>query len=194
MVGPGAHDVTQLLRAAGRGTKTAVDELLPVVYDQLHDLAARRVGSKASRQDLSPTALVHEAYVRLVGGKSVSWQDRTHFFAVAATAMRQVLVDYARRRGASKRGGDRQRVTLEVLNPPGQTRGTTVYALHEALDKLAQMDERKARVIELRFFAGLSIAETAAVLGTSHATVERDWHTARAWLFHEIEGEGWDDA
>ena len=186
--------MTDLLRAAGRGGKTAVDELLAAVYTQLHTLAARRVNSGGSPQDSSPTTLVHEAYLRLVDAKSVSWRDRTHFFAVAATAMRQVLVDQARRRQAAKRGGDWPRVALEVLNPAGQTRGTTVQALDEALGRLARMDERKARIIELRFFGGLSIAETAAVLGTSHATVERDWNTARAWLYQEIKGEGWDDA
>jgi RNA polymerase sigma factor (TIGR02999 family) len=186
-------DVTILLRSWRGGDKAALDRLVPLVYDALRRLAAQRLRSAGQAPaTLQPTALVHEAFLRLVHG-DVDWQSRAHFFAVASTTMRNVAIDHARRRGADKRGGDLLKIELTAGLTPGAAAGEAapmldVLALDEALRRLEQLDARQAKVVELRYFAGLSTDETAAVLDCSSATVERAWRTARAWLFRELEG------
>ena len=184
----GEAGVTQLLQAVRSGDARAVDGLFARVYDELRRLA-HQVRRGRAGETLCTTALVHEAYVKLLPSEDMSWESRAHFFAVAARAMRQVLVDAARRRVAEKRGGgDAQFVTLgdEAHAPP--VRSEELLALDEALHCLAALDERRARVVEYRFFAGLTAEETAKVLGVSVPTVERDWRAARAWLTRELAG------
>ncbi len=159
----------------------------PLVYEQLHRLAEGYFRRQPKGHTLSPTALIHEAYLKLVDREGGRWKDRTHFLAVAATAMRQILVDHARGREAVKRGGGRQRITLDESAMPSAERDVDLLALDEALARLAGLDERKARVVELRFFAGLTVQETAAALGVSSVTVKRDWSMARAWIDRELE-------
>ncbi|HRC84484.1 MAG TPA: sigma-70 family RNA polymerase sigma factor [Thermoanaerobaculia bacterium] len=182
---PESGEVTRLLRAWRDGDGQALERLVPLVYNDLRQLAAQRLRSSGSGLTLQPTALVHEAFLRLVGGK-VDWQSRAHFFAVASRTMRNVAVDYARRRQADKRGGGVVQVELSDETPAPAT--VDVVALDEALSRLEQLDARQARVVELRFFAGLSVEETAAVLECSPITVSRAWRTARAWLFRELHG------
>lgn len=170
----------------GVGAGTAAGE----VYDQLHRLAEGYFRRQPQGHTLQPTALIHEAYLKLAGQPGGRWKDRTHFLAVAATAMRQILVDHARSRLAGRRGGGRQRITLDEAVLPSTDRDVDLLALDEALERLARLDERKARVIELRFFAGLSVEETAAALGVSPITIKRDWSMARAWMERELEPEG----
>jgi RNA polymerase sigma factor (TIGR02999 family) len=187
---PASGDVTALLRSWRAGDPAALDRLVSLVYDVLRQLAAQRLRrSGAGGVTLQPTALVNEAFLRLVHG-DVDWQSRAHFFAVASKTMRNVAIDHARRRQAGKRGGDAVRVDLTAaaeVTEPGST-VVDVLALDEALSRLEALDARQAKVVELRFFAGLSADETAAVLDCSPSTVERDWRTARAWLFRELEG------
>jgi RNA polymerase sigma factor (TIGR02999 family) len=186
------HDVTALLRAWARGERAALDELLPLVYGELRRQAARCMRAQPAGHTLQPTALVHEAYLRLVdrGGTGAAWQDRSHFFAVAARVMRSILVDHARARRTAKRGGGAQALTLGAADAAGAAADHSevdVEALDEVLTRLAALDPRQARVVELRYFGGLSIEEAAEVLGVSHATVEREWKTARLWLRRELE-------
>jgi RNA polymerase sigma factor (TIGR02999 family) len=185
------HTVTDLLRAWGAGDPAALDELLPLVYDELRRQARRYMRAQPSGHTLQTTALVHEAYLRLVGQSHVEWKGRAHFFGVAAKAMRSILVDHARARRAAKRGGAARAVTLdeagEVATAVAGTQSRVdVLALDEALARLAELDSRKSRLVELRYFGGLGIEEAAAVLGVSPATVKRDWTTARAWLRREL--------
>ncbi len=182
--------VTRLLEAAARGDRPALDRLFELVYPELRRLA-NRVRRGRAGETLSATALAHEAYLKLVGGQPVAWRGRAHFLAVAARAMRQVLVDAARRQLARKRGGGARRdVSLDDGGVPAPMRSDQLVALDEALTRLAETDPRRAAVVEHRFFAGLTAEETAAVLRVSIATVERDWRTARAWLSVELaEGE-----
>jgi RNA polymerase sigma factor (TIGR02999 family) len=176
-------DVTQLLRAIEQGDPAAADQLLPLVYHELRRLAAARMAREAPDHTFQATALVHEAYLRLVGPDgSRRWNGRAHFFAAAAEAMRRVLIQAARRRHAAKRGGDGQRVDLELDSLPLPERPERLLALDEALDRLAATDPAKAELVKLRFFAGLTIDETGEALGLSAATVERQWAYARAWL------------
>ena len=168
---------------SGIGAATAT----PLVYEQLHQLAEGYFRRQPKGHTLSPTALIHEAYLKLVDREGGRWKDRTHFLAVAATAMRQILVDHARGREAVRRGGGRQRITLDESAMPSADRDVDLLALDEALERLAGLDERKARVVELRFFAGLTVEETAAALGVSSVTVKRDWSMARAWIERELE-------
>lgn len=181
------NDVQTLLDALQQGDETAFDRLMPVVYDELRQLA-QSVRRGPSMETLNTTALVHEAYLRLAGPASPTFEGRSHFLGVAAKAMRHVLVDHARRRNASKRGGDQVRVDLsETL--VGGTEGVPeghVLALDKALGQLAEQDPRKARVVECRFFGEMSVDETAAALGVSRATVKRDWQFAQAWLFRAM--------
>ncbi|MCB9896460.1 MAG: sigma-70 family RNA polymerase sigma factor [Planctomycetes bacterium] len=183
-------DVTQHLDALARGDRTAVDRLFPVIYGDLRALAADFFRGRGP-QTLEPTALVHEAYARLVGRDHDldGWTGRRHFYSVAALAMRQILVDHARARGAQRRGGDRQRVVLDESDLPATlTAGVDPLELDEALTELARLDPRQARIAELRFLTGLSVAETADVLGVSERTVKLDWRMARAWLRDALQG------
>jgi RNA polymerase sigma-70 factor, ECF subfamily len=175
---PGA--VTQWLLDWGRNDKRGLDQMLPVVYEELHRLAAGYLGREAPGHTLQPTALVHEAYLRLIDQRRVDWRNRAQFLGLAAGMMRRILVNHARDRTARKRGGNQERVSLSLVE----------IALEEALQRLAALDERKSRVVELKFFGGLTIEETAEVLGVSGATVEREWAFARAWLYDAIEGPG----
>jgi RNA polymerase sigma factor (TIGR02999 family) len=190
MLTSNAHEVTQLLRAWRDGDPTALEQLMPLVYDELHRLAKRYMHRERGLQTLQTTALIHEAYLRLMDQQEAQWQNRAHFFAVAATLMRRILVDHARARQFQKRGGDTQRVTFDEALAVSDERAAEVVALDEALTALAQFDERKSRMVELRFFGGLSIAETAEVLGVSPGTVMRDWTLAKTWLQHEINKRG----
>jgi RNA polymerase sigma factor (TIGR02999 family) len=179
-------EVTVLLRAWSAGDQAALDRLAPVVYGELKRIAKRYMIRERKEHTLQPTALVHEAFVRLVDVHGVQWQDRAHFFALSAQMMRRILVNYALARGAGKRGGSARRISLEdaiLASPDGSTQ---VVELDEALQQLAKFDARKARIVELRFFAGLSVEETAAVLKVSPQTVLRDWSLSKAWLAREM--------
>jgi RNA polymerase sigma factor (TIGR02999 family) len=178
-------DVTRLLQAWSDGDAAALDRLFSAVYRELHRQAERYMRGQSPGHTLQATALVNEAYLRLAGGQSVDWKGRAHFFGVAAKAMRSILVDHARARGASKRGGGAEPVTLATLGEtPGQS--VEVLELDEALRGLAALDPRKATLVELRWFGGLSIEEAAEVLEVSPATAKREWRTARAWLRREL--------
>jgi RNA polymerase sigma factor (TIGR02999 family) len=191
---PEARAVTEALVALREGAPGAMDRLMPLVYDQLRRIAHRQLGLEPTGHTLSTTGLVHEAYLKLADQTRTQWQDRAQFFAIAAGAMRRVLVDYARRHRAARRGGGRDGVThrpvsLEDVEIPVAGRAEVILALDEALDRLARMDPRLAQVVECRFFAGLTEAETAAALAVSQRTVARDWVTARAWLHQELRGD-----
>jgi RNA polymerase sigma factor (TIGR02999 family) len=178
-------DISRLLNAAAAGDPRAAGELLPLVYDELRRLAAARMASEASDHTLQPTALVHEAYLRLVGqGPEQNWDHRGHFFAAAAEAMRRILVESARRKQSRKRGGDRPRqdVDPDALPGPATRDPLEVLAVHEALEQLAARSPRKAELVKLRYFLGCTMAEAAQVLGIAQATAEEDWTYAKAWL------------
>ena len=180
-------DVTQLLDAAAAGDQRAAAELLPLVYDELRKLAAVRMAAETPDQTLQPTALVHEAYLRLIGpADKARWENRGHFFAAAAEAMRRILVDAARRKGREKHGGDRQRVELDTVAISAPEAKEDLIALDSALTRLASEDPQAARLVELRHFAGLTVPEAAQVLGISLRTADRLWSFARAWLHREI--------
>ena len=182
-------DITQLLKAWGDGDQAALDALMPVVQQELHRLAVRYMADERPGHVLQATALVNEAYVRLVDWKDVRWQNRAHFFAMAAQIMRRVLVDAARTRRRAKRGHGQLHVSLsEAAQVPTTTDGFDLVALDDALKTLEALDARQSRVIELRFFGGLSLEETAHVLDVSVGTVRRDWSLARAWLYRELSG------
>ena len=186
MAAPSPQDVTQLLMAWSNGEQDALEQLIPLVYSELHRLAHRYMGNERREHTLQSTALVHEAYERLINLKDVSWQNRAHFFAVSAQLMRRILVDYARSRRYSKRGGQWRHVPLNEAVAVFQDRRTDIVALDDALRTLADVDPRKARVVEMRFFGGLSIKETAEVLNVSPETVLRDWRLAKVWLLREL--------
>lgn len=180
------ESVTQLLEELNGGDKAALDRLMPLVYDELHRLASRYLRKERPGHTLQATALVNEAYMRIVDQKNVSWQNRAHFFGIAAQLMRRILVDHARSRLYAKRGGGAFRLTLdEALALPDQ-RDLDLVALDDALKALADLDPRQSRIVELRYFGGLTVEETAEVLGISPATVKRDWVWARTWLYKEI--------
>ena len=176
--------VTALLGELCGGNRAAADELLPLVYDDLRMRARNYLRGSDGR--LQATELVHEAYLRLVDQSSADWRGRTHFFAVAAIAMRHIIIDHVRHRGRAKRGGDLRAVTLDVAVAPDADPDVDVYALHEALERLAELDPRQARVVEMRFFGGLSVEEVAEALGVSKRTVEGEWSHAKAWLRVEL--------
>ncbi len=180
------QSVTQLLVKWSEGDKAALDELMPLVYETLRKLAGSYLRRERGNHSLQPTALVHEAYVRLVGQHTTGWQNRAQFFGMAAKLMRNVLVDYARERLAAKRGGEQFRLSLSKADQFNNKTDVGLMALNDALNELAAVKPQHARVIELRFFGGLTIEETAAVMSISHATVERDWAFARAWLRREM--------
>ena len=182
------RDITQLLRAWAEGDQHALERLTPLVYDELHKAAKRQMAKERDGHTLQTTALINEVYLRLVDFNHVNWQDRAHFFAVCARLMRRILTDAARSRSYLKRGGDIRRVTLDEALAVSADPPFDLLALDTALSKLAEVDSRKSSVVELRFFGGLSLKETAAVLNVSDDTVTRDWNLARAWLMRELEG------
>lgn len=186
----GARSITTLLADLRDGRREALPELLGVVYDQLHAIAQGQLRSQAQGRTLTPTVLVHEAYLRLFNQSRLDFNDRHHFFAVAAIAMRQIVVDYARRRLARKRGGDLARVPLDEVQLVSEDRCEEIVALDEQLLRLSEVDERLAKVVELRFFAGLSVEETAEVLEVTPRTVQRDWRKARLLLYDGLKGSG----
>lgn len=180
--------ITELLQAVGNGDQEALDKLLPVVYNELRRLANHHMRGEQPDHTLQPTALVHEAYIRLVDWQNVQWQNRAHFFGVASQLMRRILVDHARQSGAAKRGGGERNLTLDESMAWGEQREVNLLALDEALTRLAVIDPQKSRIVELRFFGGLSTEETAEVLELTTGTVRRQWRTAKAWLHREITG------
>ncbi len=180
------HGITQLLKAWGNGEQEALEQLIPLIYSELHRLAHRYMQRERNAHTLQSTALVHEAYERLIDLKEVSWQNRAHFFGVSARLMRRVLVDYARSRRYSKRGGEWRQIPLNEAVAVFRDHGTDIVALDDALSTLAGIDPRKSRVVEMRFFGGLSIRETAEVLNVSQETVLRDWRLAKVWLLREL--------
>jgi len=183
---PKDHDVTELLQAWRQGDDQALEALAPRVQKELHRLARRHMAGERTNHPLQTTALINEAYIRLIGWDNVQWQNRAHFFAIAAKLMRRILVDHARRRDAEKRGGSQVCLTLDEGLAWASEPDVDLLAIDEALDKLAIIDEQQARVVELRFFSGLTVEETATALGISPKTVKRDWAVARAWLKREI--------
>jgi RNA polymerase sigma factor (TIGR02999 family) len=183
------HDVTGLLHEWRQGDKTAFDKLMPVVYGEMRRIAHRYMQKERSGHTLQTTALINEAYVRLVGQQEIEWQNRAHFFAVTAQVMRRVLIDHARRLHYAKRGGGALHVSLDDAAVMSNERATELVALDEALILLAELDPRKSRVVELRYFGGLSLEETADVLEISLMTVRRDWRAAKAWLYRELNDE-----
>lgn len=180
------HEVTELLLSWRQGDAAALDRLIPVVYDELRRVARNRLRGESPGHGLQATALVHEVYLRLVDVDRMTVNNRTHFFALAAKLMRQILVDHARRQHADKRGGRATIMSFDGVLPVAQPSSVDVLALDQALDALSEIDDRQCRVVELRFFAGLNIDETAEALGVSPATVEREWALAKAWLYRQL--------
>ncbi|HEX7941667.1 MAG TPA: sigma-70 family RNA polymerase sigma factor [Gemmatimonadaceae bacterium] len=181
-----APDVTRLLEAWGAGDESALHRLVPLVQKELHQIASACMARERAGHSLQATALVNEAYLRLVGAQHVNWQNRAHFLAIAARMMRRILVDHARSKHYQKRGGDAVRVTLDEMQIGGAEPAAELVALDDALEALSTVDARKASVVELRFFGGLTVEETAAALKVSPDTVMRDWKLARAWLLREL--------
>ena len=179
---PSPQEVTQLLKNWGDGDQEALDKLMPLVYEELHRLAHRYMSRERDGHTLQTSALVNEAYCRLINQKDVEWQNRAHFFGIAAQLMRRILVDHARSRASAKRGGSAHHVPLDEALIVSEERAAEVVALDDALKSLAEIDPRKSQLVELRFFGGLSIEETAEVLNVSPGTVMRDWTLAKAWL------------
>ena len=186
MTEPSAPNVTELLEDLSAGKEHALDDLLPVVHGELRRQAARYLRRERHNHTLQPTALVNEAFIRLVDQRNVRWQNRAHFFGIAAQAMRRILIDHARTQQRIKRGGVQQNVTLDEGMLAAAARSIDVLALDQALTRLAAIDERQARVVELRFFGGLSVEETAVALHVSAVTVMRDWRLAKLWLLREM--------
>jgi RNA polymerase sigma factor (TIGR02999 family) len=188
--GPSSDELARLLAEASTGKRAALEALLPLVYDELHRLATAYMRRERPGQTLQATALVHEAYLRLLREQHTRWENRAHFCAIAAGSMRQILVERARARGRLKRAGDQHRITLsDAIPAQNPAEAVDVEALDQALTRLAKMDADLARLVELRFFGGLSIDETAEVLGVSPASVKRSWATAKAWLRRELAGD-----
>jgi len=183
-------EITRLLIAWRHGDRQSVDRLFTIVYSDLRELARRQLRSGGGDRTLSTTALVHEGYLKLIDQSHATIEDRNHFFAVAARAMRQILIDDARRHLAAKRGGGRHRVQFDEARLPVESQASEVVAIDEALKRLETLDPRMVKLVELRFFAGLSVEETATVMTISPRTIKREWQKARAWLFHELSGAG----
>ena len=183
---PSTNEVTQLLIEWSNGDKAALDKLMPLIQQELRRLAHHYMSHERPGHTLQTTALVNEAYLRLVNRKDVHWQNRTHFFAIAATLMRSILVDHARSHAYAKRGGGAHKTELDEAMVVSQERAAEVVALDDALKELASFDLKQSRIVELRFFGGLTIEETAEVLHLSPATIKREWSTAKAWLYHEL--------
>ena len=178
--------ITQLLERWSQGDEKALDQLMPLVYDELHRLAGAYLRREHREHTLQPTALVNEAYLKLIQQHNTRWQNRAQFFGVAAQLMRRILVDHARAHYASKRGGDRYNVSLRNIGTFGEQPDADLLALHDVLNRLAEIDPDQSRIVELRFFGGLTIEETAEVMHVSHSTVEREWKIAKAWLKREL--------
>lgn len=183
-----SQDITQLLREWSDGNQEALERILPLVYDELHRQAARYLRRERQDHTLQTTALINEAYLKLIDQRDVQWQNRTHFFAIASQAMRRILVNYARARHTDKRGGNDIKLPLEeaALAAVDENNADELIALDDALTRLAAFDEQQARVVELRYFSGLSLEETAEALHISRATAARDWSMAKAWLYHKL--------
>ena len=179
-------EITQLLLRLNQGDRDAEASLIPLVYEELKRIAAARLRSERDNLSIQPTVLVHEAYLRLTGLSQVDWQSRNHFYAISATIMRRILVDHARARRAAKRGTGETLLVLEEANAASGQPGPDILALDEALDRLAKLDARQARIVDLRFFTGLTEEEIGTVLGITARTVKRDWRVAKAWLFAEL--------
>jgi RNA polymerase sigma factor (TIGR02999 family) len=194
MLETSTQEVTRLLIAWSEGDEAALEKLIPLVYQELRRLAKLYLKRERPGHSLQTTALVHEAYLRLIDSSRVRWQNRAHFFAVSAQLMRRILVDFARSRRYLKRGGEAQHVSLGEALDIAEARGAALIALDDALLALARIDERKSRVVELRYFGGLSVEETAETLKVSTETVKRDWRLARTWLRRELAGKDSDDA
>ena len=186
---PASPDATRMLTTLADGDADAAGDLLPIVYEELRALAGSYFRHQPADHTLQPTALVHEAFLRLINHEGARWKDRAHFLAVAATAMRQILISHARRRGAVKRGGGRARVPLDVGGGPAILPDEDLIALDDALERLREQDERKSRVVELRFFGGMTVEEIAHVCDVSKTTAENDWRLARAWLAEQLDPE-----
>jgi RNA polymerase sigma factor (TIGR02999 family) len=185
-----AKDITQLLVKYGKGDENALAQLLPEIYENLHRLAIAFMRKENPNHTLQPTALVNEAFLKLTqGGRDISWQNRAHFFAVAAQMMRRILIDHAKAKRAAKRGGGGARVSFDEKIHAATKEGPDLLALDSALDHLAKTDERQARLVELRYFGGLSIEETAEVMQISPATVKREWAAAKLWLYRELKSQ-----
>ena len=189
MTAPASQEITQLLLAWSDGDQAALEKLTPLVYAELRRLAKGYMFGERPGHTLQTTALINEAYMRLIDWKNVRWQGRAHFFGVAAQVMRRILVDFARARHYAKRGGAAQQVSLDEAVTIHEDRSAELIALDEALKSLAEIDPRKSQVVELRFFGGLSAKETAEALKVSQRTVEREWNSARAWLYRELRGK-----
>jgi RNA polymerase sigma factor (TIGR02999 family) len=183
---PRQHEITELLAEWRDGNQSALDELYPLVYDELHRLARRYMSRERKGHTLQTTALINEAYVRLVDQKNVHWANRSHFFAISAQIMRRILIDHARRHAYAKRGGGAQQVSLDEAAAVASGIGAEILRLDEALKTLAEMDPRRSQVVELRYFGGLNNEEIAGVLHVSENTVTRDWNMARAWLYQQL--------
>ena len=183
---PSTHEVTQLLLAWSDGDRAALDKLTPLVYEDLRRMAHRYMSRERPDHTMQTTALVNEAYLRLVNREAVHWQNRAHFFAIAAQVMRHILVDHARSHAYAKRGGGTRKISLDEAMVVSQERAAEVVALDDVLKELAKIDSQQSRIVELRFFGGLTIEETAEVLHLSAATIKREWSTAKAWLYHEL--------
>jgi RNA polymerase sigma factor (TIGR02999 family) len=183
------HEITRLLQAWGSGDSRALETLTPLVYNQLHRLAHRYMAGEQPGQTLQTTALVHEVYLRLVDVKNVDWQSRAHFYGLCARLMRRILIDFARSRNYQKRGGQFPHIELEEAATVSAVVDLELLAVDESLKKLATLDARKSEVVELRFFGGLTVEETATALGVSQETVMRDWKLAKAWLLRELSHE-----
>ncbi len=189
MDAPAPGRVTGLLADWSRGNKAALDQLMPLVYDELHRLARRYLSRERPDHTLAATALVHEAYLRLVDQRSSRWQNRAHFFGISAQLMRRILVDYARRRGAVKRGDGTRAISVVEAADRAPADAVDILQLDQALGRLAALDSQQGRIVELRFFGGLTVEEAAEVLGISPRTVKRSWRSARAWLYRELQQE-----
>jgi RNA polymerase sigma factor (TIGR02999 family) len=189
MTQPETHEVTRLLQAWGRGDDAALEQIIPIVYKELKRIAHRYMAGQRQDHTLQTTALINEAYLKLIDSRQVNWQDRAHFFAISARLMRRILVDFARSRTYQKRGGGAREITLDEGLMGAQARAQNLVALDDALKALSELDPRKCKVVELRFFGGLSVEETAQALKVCADTVTRDWRMAKAWLASEL---GWD--
>lgn len=184
-----AQEITQILQDWRKGDESAVDRLFPLVYQELKIQARNYLNKERKNHTLQPTALVNEAYLRMIGINKMNWEDRAHFYALSATTMRRILVDHARKIATDKRGGELQRLTLGNLKIADEQKATDLLDLDDALERLAEMEERKAKVVEMRFFSGLNQKEIAEVLKVTEKTVQRDWKFAKLWLYRELAGE-----